>query len=96
MTGLANALRVAQRHGEALGYYDRRSAWHVASATDFETVQALDGLGELALARHRYDEARARWTEAYELCVEIGIPLADEVRAKLDQLDATERSTRAG
>jgi len=96
MNGLGNALRSAQRHRDAIGYYESALRLTRDIGDRFETAQALNGLGEAALARHRYDEARARWTEAFKLCTDIGIPLADEVRAKLDQLDETERSARAG
>ena len=55
-------------------------------------LRALDGLGDVAFAQGDRAEARARWDEAYDLALEIGVSLADNVRGKLDGLDTPEPS----
>lgn len=46
----------------------------------------------MALAVGDHAEARVRWDEAYDLALEIGVSLADDVRGKLDGLDTPEPS----
>ena len=84
---ICNAFVATQRIAEAASQHGSALLLARQIGDRLETVRALDGLGDVAFVQGDRTEARARWDEAYDLALEIGVSLADDVRGKLDGLD---------
>lgn len=80
---LGDTLLRMDRLDDALDH--RRSALEMASRTGdgFEQGRAHAGIGDILAGQGDPDRAREEWTLALALFDEIGVPEADEVRAKL-------------
>jgi len=83
LNGLARALSASGRDDEATHQYEAAVILARRLGDRIEHARALDGLGDLASVDGRSGEAISRWREAQQICLEIGIPLADDVQTKL-------------
>jgi DNA-binding SARP family transcriptional activator/tetratricopeptide (TPR) repeat protein len=79
-------------HEQAVTCYERSAALCRQDAQRFGEADALTGLGDVHHSGGDLDAARRAWSAARRIFDEIGHPLADQVRAKLQ--DATEPARR--
>ncbi|HEY3713897.1 MAG TPA: tetratricopeptide repeat protein [Jatrophihabitantaceae bacterium] len=88
--GALNSVGIALR---SIGRFDEGTMRHEQALTlalrvgdQIEVARAHDGLGAVAHETGRVDDAHRHWSEALGIYAEVGVPEADEVRAKLSDL----------
>jgi len=88
--GALNSVGIALR---SIGRFDEGAMRHEQALTlalrvgdQIEVARAHDGLGAIAHETGRVDDAHRHWSEALDIYAEVGVPEADEVRAKLSDL----------
>ncbi|HZE48739.1 MAG TPA: tetratricopeptide repeat protein [Jatrophihabitantaceae bacterium] len=88
--GALNSVGIALR---SIGRFDEGAMRHEQALTlalrvgdQIEVARAHDGLGAIAHATGSTDDARSHWSEALDIYTEVGVPEADEVRARLSDL----------
>jgi tetratricopeptide (TPR) repeat protein len=88
--GALNSVGIALR---SIGRFDEGAMRHEQALTlavrvgdQIEVARAHDGLGAIARETGRVDDAHRHWSEALDIYAEVGVPEADEVRAKLSDL----------
>ncbi len=75
------------RHAEAVACYQRSISVYREHGTRKGLAEVLGHLGDTHRAAGDPDQARAAWTEALAIVDELGHPDADQIRAKLGELD---------
>jgi tetratricopeptide (TPR) repeat protein/transcriptional regulator with XRE-family HTH domain len=80
---LGEVLRAADQPGDARACHTAALELAGQTGDQYQQAQAHDGLGHACSATGDLDEARRQWQEALACYAELGVPEADQVRAKL-------------
>jgi tetratricopeptide (TPR) repeat protein/transcriptional regulator with XRE-family HTH domain len=82
---LGEAYREPGQFAEAIDYYQQALASHREAGARYFEGRALDCLGFVLERTQDVNAAQACWREAFAIFAELGVPEADEVRARLEE-----------
>jgi tetratricopeptide (TPR) repeat protein len=88
LDSLGHARQQAGQHAEATACYRQALALHRAAGGRWGAGDTLGHLGDTCHAAGKLQEARAFWEEALAILADLHAPEADQIRAKLQDLDA--------
>ena len=75
-------------HAEATACYQQALGLHRENGSRWGVAETLGHLGDTRRAAGNPQEARAAWDEALAILADLHHPDADQIRAKLRELDA--------
>jgi len=88
LDSLGYAHQQAGQHAEATACYLQAVELHRAAGSRWGAGDSLGHLGDTCHAAGQPEEARAFWEEALAILADLNAPEADQIRAKLRDLDA--------